>query len=290
MTGDAAESAIAEIAELLDRRRTAQAKVRLAAAQKQFPDNIDLLLQSATADYYNGDTDNAWDSVQQVLVHDPDNETALYLVFELTFDKGDLAEAERLIISLLHADPSYAPYYARYGSVMIQSMNVGKARALAEEGRGYDPEDPGCLALQTLCDFIENRQGASSHAMQQLLVRQPESVQTLALLMNALHDRGDFGGAYRIAQELVRAQPDNEDFVDAAAEFKAVSHWSMLPLWPMRKWGHAASIALWLTVIVLVHLLKGANPVAAGAIAVSFFIYVVYSWAWPPFLRRQMLK
>jgi hypothetical protein len=126
--------------------------------------------------------------------------------------------------------------------------------------------------------------------LQQLLVYHPQWLRTLVLVAVTLHDRGDYNGALRIAQELVRAQPDNPDLVQLAAELKATTHWSLLPLWPLRRWGWGGSIALWLLGMVAVHTLARSNPVAAAILGFCIFGYAVYSWVWPPILRRWVFK
>lgn len=113
-------------------------------------------------------------------------------------------------------------------------------------------------------------------------------MRTLVLVVIALQQRGDLREARRVAQELVRAQPDNEQLVDLARSLTVQAHWSMLPLWPMQKWGWGASFALWLIAIVGIRALGKVNDTAGGVFAIVFLIYVVYSWVWPPILRRLL--
>jgi tetratricopeptide (TPR) repeat protein len=279
---------IGEVRALLERRRTAQAKARLKGALQEHPDHPELLLQSAWADYLDDDNAAALQTVQQVLVSDPHSHSARLLLFELEVENGKFPDAELIIIALLRESPEHAPYYARYAELMMRTMRLPKARALAEEGLRSDPDNAGCLAALALCDFIEQRPGATSHSLQQLLVRYPQSSRTLLLILVALQDRGDHCGAYRIAQELVRSQPDHKPYIQIAADLKATSHWSMLPLWPLMRWGWAASIGLWVLGIGAVRVLGQSNPAAAGILGLCIFAYAVYSWVWPPLLRRWM--
>jgi hypothetical protein len=152
----------------------------------------------------------------------------------------------------------------------------------------YDADDSECLAAQAVCEFIEQPTGAPSRGLQQLLVRHPQSMRTLVLVVIALQQRGNAREARRVAQELVRAQPDNEQLVGLARSLTVQAHWSMLPLWPMQKWGWGASFALWLIAIVGIRTLDQVDDRAAGVFAIVFLIYVVYSWVWPPILRRLL--
>jgi tetratricopeptide (TPR) repeat protein len=293
MSARAPHQFVAEIEAMLERQRLASAKMRLNEALQHFPDHPELLLQSARLEYLEDRNGAALTTLQQVLRLTPDNEQARFLLFALKRDEGALADAEQVIVSLLHDYPEHAPFYGSYGDLMIRAMNLPKARALADEGLKYDAEDAMCLVVRTLCDLIERPTGASSHALQQLLVRSPQSTYTLILLRAALADRGDYRGALRIAQELVRAEPANGDFVQAVQELKVVTHWSMLPLWPMQRWGWGAAIGLWLAINVILRVLASQGAEWADltiALSFGFLAYVIYSWVWPPLLRRWMVR
>lgn len=278
--------AIAEVDALLERRRTGQAKARLAGALRQWPDNTALLVQAGWADFLDDDHATARATVERVLAREPELERARYLLFELELEAGKLPIAEELIIGLLGGHPRHAPYYGRYARLMLKAMHVAKARDLAVEGLNYDTDDPGCLGALTLCDIIENRSGATSLALQKLVQREPDSLHTLALVMVALNSRGDKRGAYRVARALVTAQPDNTNYVAAAAELRFTSHWSMLPLWPMQRWGWSASIAIWLLVLFAIQGFARIDGNAAAALTLVWLVYVIYSWVWPRLLRR----
>lgn len=285
---------VGEIEAMLERQRLAPAKMRLKEALLAFPSHPELLLQSARLDYLQDRNADALVTLQQVLSQSPDNEQARYLLFVIKRDDGALADAEQIIVALLHDYPEHAPFYGSYGELMLRATNLSKARALADEGLKYDAEDGMCLVVRTLCDLIERPTGAASHALQQLLVRSPQSTYTLILLRAALADRGDYRGALRIARELVRAEPDNPHFVKAVQELSVMTHWSMLPLWPMQRWGWGAAIGLWIGVNVILRVMssQGGEEWAGLTIALSFVFlaYVIYSWVWPRILRRWLIR
>lgn len=290
MNTDSPEQIIAEIEILLERRRIAQAKTRLSMALQRFPNNPELLFQAAFADYLDDNNEGARACLQQLLNQDPENVRARHLLFELEMENNNFSSAEQLIIQLLHDYPEEASFYGRYADLMIRTMNLQKARALSLEGLKYDPEDTACLLSHSLCDFIERPSNETSQSLQTLLRNDPKSIHTLTLVVAAKEDRGDHRGALLLAQELVRARPDNASLVEMAAEFTARTHWSMLPLWPMLRWGWSASIAIWLGSVAIIQILLRIMPAAAGIFAVIFLIYVVYSWAWPPLLRRWVIR
>jgi len=279
---------VEQVSALLERRRVGQARMLLKPALASHPDHVGLLLQAAWTDYLDEEWDEALANVRQVLVQEPHDPSARVLYFELLVQKKEYPEAERAILELLREHPEHAHYYGRYASLMVDTLNIAKARQLAREGLKYDSEDAECLALQAICDFIEQPAGATSHALQQLLARHPQSARTLLLVAAALEERGDPRGAHRILQELVRAQPDNEHLVGIARQLKVNTHWSMLPLWPLQRFGWAGSVGLWLIFFIGLRLVGRVNTPLAGTLAIVVLVYVVYSWTWPPLLRRLM--
>jgi tetratricopeptide (TPR) repeat protein len=288
MNATSPEVVLQQVEALLQRRRYPQALALLKPALAAYPEHVELLLQSAWIHYLDDRPDEALDTVRQVLTSAPENESARLLYFHVLIEKEQSVEAERVIIDLLREFPEHAHYYGRYADLMLRTLNVGKARQLAMEGLKYESEDPDCLSALTVCDFIEGRSGEVSHALQRMLVRHPQSTRTLVLIVIALQERGDQRGAKRVAQELVQANPDNEALVSIARELKVTTHWSLVPLWPMQRWGWAASFGIWILVIVGSSAIQKINPAWSGIFVVTVLIYVAYSWIWPPVLRRLM--
>jgi predicted Zn-dependent protease len=277
-----------QVEALLQRRRVDQARALLKPALTEHPEHAGLLLQSAWTDYLDDRNDDALATVRQVLLSDPDDESARLLYFELLLEREDNVDAERVIIELLREYPEHAHYYGRYAQLMLKTLNFGKSRQLALEGLKYDPDSVECLAAQTVCDFIERPGKATSQGLQQLLVHHPQSVRTLLLVVISLQQRGQRREALNIARELLRAQPDNEGIVDIVKQLRLVTHWSMWPLWPVMRFGWNASVVIWLIAVFGLNALRRSDPALAGTIGLVFFAYVVYSWVWPPILKRLM--
>ncbi|MES1196766.1 MAG: hypothetical protein ABUL58_07465, partial [Steroidobacter sp.] len=212
------------------------------------------------------------------------------LLFELLLEKKSYSEAEQVIIDLLREYPEHPPYYARYAQLMLKTLVFDKAKALADEGLRLDAYDPGCLRVRALCEFIEAPRGASSESLRQLLLNYPEAINTLILVVIALQDRGQRKEAYKVAQHLVRLQPDNVHLVTLAKSLKTSSHWSLLPLWPMMKYGWNGSIAVWAMLIVISRVVGHFAPQWSGYLMVATLIYVAYSWIWPPLLQRWLAR
>jgi hypothetical protein len=109
---------------------------------------------------------------------------------------------------------------------------------------------------------------------------------TVHALVVALVDGGRIDEAHRIAQQAMRADPANEHLVSMVRELRIQNHWSLKPLWPLRKWGWGASAALWIGSIVVLRGLRNTAPELYGPVALTLLAYVIYSWVWPPLIRR----
>jgi tetratricopeptide (TPR) repeat protein len=282
------EHVMHQVAGLLERRRTSQARALLKPALAAHPDHTGLLLQSAWTDFLEDRNGEALTTVRQVLLAEPKNPSARLLYFELLLEREDNAEAERAIIELLRDYPEHAHYYGRYAQLMLKTLNIRKSHQLALEGLKYDPDNAECLGAQTICDFIERPGSTTSQGLQQLLVRHPQSIRTLLLVVVALDQRGDRREALSIARELLRAQPDDENLVDMVRQLELATHWSMWPLWPVMRFGWTASVAIWLLAVFGLNALRRSDPELAGTLGLVVLAYVAYSWIWPPILKRLL--
>ncbi len=228
----------------IERRRLADAKRVLAQALTQYPQDPDLLFQSAQAEWLGDENETAEKTVRQVLVSNPEHAPARQLLAFMLIERKEYADAELLLIGLLREYPESAELYGRYSQLMLRTLHLEKAEQLAREGLRYDPEDDECLMATALCETA--RSGARPNAgLQKLLAAHPESMSAVHALVVALVDSGRIDEAHRIAQGAMRADPANEHLVELVRELRIQNHWSMKPLWPLQKWGWGASVAMW---------------------------------------------
>jgi len=281
---------VRQISELLDRRRTAQARVLLSEALTTHPDDAELLLQGARADAMDDDNASARETLQRVIARNPEHFGARALLLALLTEDGDLVPAEQLVLSMIEQYPQTPDLYAAYGRVMLRALHFVKARALAQEALRMDPENDFALRVIALCDVIELPRGTDSAALRRLLAQYPEDRQTLSLVVSALIQSGDHRSALRGARELLRSQPNDPHWLSLVQALSVQNHWSMLPLWPLQRFGWGASVALWLGGVVAVRVLGQMNSPAAAWASWVILGYVIYSWVWPPLLKRWLLR
>jgi predicted Zn-dependent protease len=272
---------------LLDRRRYDQAERLVADGLHTHPDSVRLLYFSAFIDWVRDRNQAAQSTLGRILAQDPGHYGAQVMLGQIHRESNRLADAEQVWIALLRDFPEDADLYGHYGSLMLGALNIDKARRLAGEGLRHDPEHAHCLFVAAACDLIDGRQLGDNERLAELLRAHPEHIRTGLMLVAALEDRGQDRQAMRVAQQLLRSQPDSPELVDMVRQFRLKTHWTMLLLYPLQRWGWTASVAMWAAVVFGLTALTPQLPKgASGAIVLGWLGYCLYSWIWPSILRR----
>lgn len=280
----------AQASELLDRRRIGHARALLARGLRSHPDDIDLLAEAARADLLDDRAADARETLARLLQLAPGHLNGRWLMFLAEMDGGEAAAAEELVLGLLRENPQVPQFFAGYSRLMLRTLHVEKARALADEALRLDPQDDDGLRARTLCDIVLRPQRTDSAALARLLAANPDDGHTLRLVVLALVHANRPRQALALARELLRHQPDDPHLLQMVQALRTQTHWSLLPLWPMQRWGWYGSIGLWVAVIVLYQVLRRVAPASLGVMSFVVLGYVAYSWLWPPLLRKWMEK
>ena len=283
--------ATSQIGYLVERHRFDEASRLLGNLIAERPEDPDLLFYGAYIDYFKGRPEQAYETVQKALGIDPHHESARRLLFGLHNEGRRYAEAERVIIDLIKDFPEDADLYAQYSMLMLETQHLDKAQKLAEQAVRLAPEDEQALLASALCAFTIDPSPEANSRLQELIRRYPDSMRTVITMIAVLADRRRHKEALLLSQELLRAYPNNENLVDMVVALKVQNHWSMKPLWPMQRFGWAASAGLWVLLIGVFAVLPR-TPLAPweGPIFAVVIIYVVYSWVYPPLLNRLMRR
>lgn len=272
---------------LVERRRYPQARITVGRGLKDFPDSIELQYLAAFIDYASERQEQAMQGVRALLAEAPHHYGARTLYAHLLEGSKQLVEAERVWIDLLREYPQDADCFAGYGDLMLKTLNLDKARRLAQEGLRQSPEHAGCLYLATLIDLIRHGSRARSEHLQRMLREHPEHGRSALALVITLSAQGNNRGALRIAQELLRQQPDSPHLLKLVRTLRTRTHWSMLPLYPIQRWGWNAAIAITVVAIVGLRLAERAlPPLVVAGLTWIWLGYVIYSWTWPRLLSR----
>ncbi|MEM1260842.1 MAG: tetratricopeptide repeat protein [Pseudomonadota bacterium] len=276
-----------EIGELLDRQRWAMAERRLAEVLPNYPDNLELRYFQAIVDWVADRDRRAVEILEGVLVDEPTYYDARYLLARVKLGQDEYRQAEEMLLGLLADYPESAALYATYAEVMLRTMHFEKAEALAAEALKRDPDHEGAMNVHVLCGFVNSSNDEQRERLQRLLQEHPDQMQTTIRLVQHLIEQGRHEEAFQLSRELVLADPANGSLVELASELRRANHWSMKPLWPMQRFGWAGSIGIWFGAVLLFRsgVLDG-TPTLANYLVGALLIYVVYSWVWPPLLRR----
>lgn len=276
-----------EVHALLERRRYVQAEESVSRGLREFPESAELQYLAAFIDYARDRRDAASQGVKAALSRSPAHYGARLLHARLLEGEQRLVEAERVWIDLLRDYPQSAECFAGYGELMLKTLNLDKARRLAQEGLREAPEHVECLYLAALIDLIRSGRGAESEHLQRMLREHPEHFRSAIALVIALSAKGNDRAALRVAQELLRQRPDSPQLLQLVRGLKASSHWSLLPLYPMRRWGWTGAVVVTLGGLIGLRIGERSLPPAAfETLTWIWLTYVIYSWTWPRLLRR----
>jgi tetratricopeptide (TPR) repeat protein len=275
---------------LIERKRYAQAGDVLAEALGQYPDDSDLLYGAGLLDYLTGKNDDARAVLLRLLSRAPDHYAARSLLATLYQESGELPAAEAMLLELLHDYPESGHHYARYAMLMYRTQHIDKAQALAHEALRLDPDDELALIACMMGDLIDGRDSAEQERLSALMLRHPESMGTARMLITYLVRRGKYRAAKRIAIELLKLHPDSPEVLELVVELDALSHWSMLPLWPLNRFGLGATVGLWVLTVAVINGAGQFAPNAVGPLSVGLIAYCVYSWIFPPLLKRWLKR
>jgi tetratricopeptide (TPR) repeat protein len=273
---------------LIERRRFGQARQVLNSGVQHYPQNSQLLYLCAFVDYSEDQLTAADETVNTVLAQDPQHYGARTLRGEIYEAQKRYPEAEAVWIDLLRDYPESPDCYASYADLMLRTLHLEKAERLTQEGLRLEPTHKQCLYIASLIHIIQGRSRSESNEhLQQLLKEHPERIHSLLALVVALEERGDSPGALRVAQQLVATRPDSQQFVDLVRALRRQNHWSLLPLYPMRRWGWGGAAAV--TVIGIIGVRVAAQTLPQSTAEIIGFIwlgYVIYSWVWPGILKK----
>jgi len=291
MTGEARPPSLPDLLgrvhALVERNRYDQARPLIADALRHFPDNEQLLYYASFIDWAQGNLDQADRSLRQLLQLDPEHYGGRIQLARLLTSRKDLAGAERVWIGLLKDNPEDADLYGEYAELMLNAIWIKKALELASEGLKYEPEHEHCRYVIALANIVYGKRADADAALGSLLKEHPERLRPAYALAVALQSKGRYKEAYRLSQQVLRAHPTSPEWLHNVRMFKVASHWSMLPLYPFQRWGWGASIAFWvLFAFIMAPFSKIAGQGAAIVLLVIWLLLVVYSWVWPPLLRK----
>ena len=281
------EAACERLNWLLERGRTGQARELLGRALAEHPAHPQLLYYRARIEHEDEDNDEALAAVDELLAVNPSDYPARRLRYDILDDLKRFAEAELVIIDILHDYPEDADSLAVYALLMLKTGHVDKAERLAGEAIRLAPESEGPLIVATLAELVSHPENAAEGRLAELVRHHPEAASTATALVVALNDRGRYGAALEISRQLLAAEPHSRSQLELVIELEVLNHPTMWPLRPLMRFGWTGSAVMWFVFVGVVLAAPGLfGEEVTGGLILAIIAYVVYSWVWPPLLKR----
>lgn len=274
----------------LDRERTDVARAELELALRSHPRHTGLLYESARADYIDDDYVRGKETIGQLLAIDPGHASGRLLMFLIEEQLGEFAQAESLILELIRESPESAGYLCAYARLMLRTLHFEKAGALCNEALRLSPNLDAAMRTRVLCELATGQSTRDSGSMARLIVSDPDDWHTLTLVVYSLAQAGRTREALRLARDLLRQRPGDRHLLEFVKSLSRDTHWTLVPMWPMQRWGWPAAFALWGGGILVSKILAQSAPAYHGAFVALWLSYAAYTWIWPPLLKRWLAR
>lgn len=277
-----------QIDRLLEVGRIREARELLQRAFGEHPGDPDLHVFAARIATRTGDLDEARRQLGRALAANPTHVGARAQLCDLEWTTKDYAAAELITTQLIREAPRNAALLAIYARLMLVTLHLEKARALVNEALRIDPNDETARLVDVLLSTVEGDRHRADAQLEDLVTDNPDGYDVATLLLMALIEQKRNREALALARQLLRASPDDDALVETVIELAVATHWLSWPLWPLQRFGWAASAFLWLGAAVFAQVgrSQGWPWEGAAAFASVYLGYVIYSWTYTPLMTR----
>ncbi|MEO1573496.1 MAG: tetratricopeptide repeat protein [Pseudomonadota bacterium] len=276
-----------QIEVLLERRRVAQARPLLSTALARFPDDTDFKLLAAWMEIHANQLDDAAQWCHSVLNDDPESVRARHLLAGIYQDQGELKDAESLYQSLLRDHPDNVDFLAALALLLFRTVHHERGHVLAEHAMAINPDHRQALQAAFFSALLRGDGSSVDTIVETVMADDPDSIQNMHTLLVLLEDRGQYSEARRLAQALLTVEPDNDEYLEWVIELNHKTHWSMLPVrWFDEPLSAASGIGL-----MGIGLLAWDDAGTPGRwLGGGLLAYALYCAAWPPILKKLMIR
>ena len=178
---------------------------------------------------------------------------------------------------------------ADYAKLLASAGRFKKADQLLREAALIDPESTDLLlARYVLATFKGNDREAGQYG-EKLSAQAPDDPNAFLASGASLMYQGSFRRGYDKLKSAARSDPSVvEGLEEVFHEGRMVSHWLLVPLWPVYRFGPWTT---WLSGIVMIYgsYLMGFTTIS-GILAMVWIPYLIYSWVAPPLVRLLLRR
>jgi tetratricopeptide (TPR) repeat protein len=222
------------------------------------------------------------DSAQRGLALEPEDPGLLDVLALNLIELGDLAGAERALLSALDGWPDNEVLLCHYALACAHHGQKQKAEQLLERAARLDPESVDILRTRAQVAWITGDRRKTKQHANELLAAEPEDRVGHALLGNLLVE-GNVYAAVRHHEEAVRLDPSDRDLADVVRYNRTLTHWLQWPIYPIQRFGPLKVWGAYL-VVVAIAAATGKYQLVAPLVVLYLFM-VVYSWTIAPLAR-----
>ncbi|HEX6787878.1 MAG TPA: tetratricopeptide repeat protein [Gaiellaceae bacterium] len=219
---------------------------------------------------------------------DPEDTILLRLHARAAGNTGDLALAERSLLSALAQDSDQPQLLAEYAILLARGGQVDKASRVLDEAERLDPLDGRVVSARGIIAYLRGDDSTTKKRAEQLLAHDPEARPGHLLRGAVLSSRGSARAARRHYEAAARLDPTDARVVEAAHAARRVAHPVLWPIYPVIRFG---PMRTWLGFIVIAGIAFATHitPLITVVI-VGYLFMVVYSWTIAPLFVRHMRR
>lgn len=268
-----------------------QAKRALETLEQADPDDARTWRLRASALHAAEDNERLVAAAQEGLRIEPEDTYLMRLLAHAHIETGQPSRGERVLRNAIEIDPHFVGLWCDLAELYTDQNRPGRAReALDEALRIAHPENIEVKMTAAYFAAKQKRWDDAQRITEEVLRLDPDNAHAQVMLGAWKAERGGMWPNQwaRHFETAARSEPSNTDVVDAAREARAVTHWLMVPLWPIHRFGW---VTIWISGIVIGQIIRHAGNDTQAVVWVSFWLsYCVYSWVMPYALRRWLAR
>ncbi len=190
------------------------AEAAFAAVIKAHPDAIAAKLSLARLQLLEGQNDDAWKLLDEVLAKQPGNRTALNIAVAAREQQGDTKAALALLAQAHAAVPNDAAIAASYAGLLLRTNDAKGALAVS---LGKDqPAAAALLMVQAAAQASLGLNDTARDTYRQILTLDPSQTTARINLVRLLVQAKDYSGADAVIDAGLKAYPANYELMQAA--------------------------------------------------------------------------
>lgn len=227
------------------------------------------------------------DAARRGLELEPEDLTLLDVLALNLIELGDLAGAERALLSALELSPDNEVLLCHYALACARAGQAEKASKLIDRAAQLDPTSTDVLRVRAQVAYVNGDKKRAKQYVDELLAIEPEDRIGHVLRGNVLAE-DDIFGAVRHFDEAVRLDPSDHDTAQVARHNRTLTHWLQWPIYPILRFG---PLKVWGAYLVLLALLSATGQTTLLVPLVVLYLFlVVYSWTVAPLARWWMQR